>query len=177
MTAIAYANGILAVDSLLVEADAFRLCTVDKVKVVRTSEGVWLMAASGVVNDGQRVQDFLEDYITGVGEQDSKPITEEEFVAKISRDYDVEASDFNLILVRPSGGWTYFNSKGFEGHYPIDVVSTSGSAYQFLTGAIAAGCDAPTAVSLATEKMTNCGPPVRVYMHGVGEIPWASPQK
>lgn len=177
MTAIAYAKGILAVDSLLVEADAFRLCEVDKVKVVATGEGVWLMAASGVVNEGQRAQDFLEDYITGVGEQDSKPITEEEFVAKISRDYDVEAQDYSLIVVRPSGGWSYFNSKGFEGHYPIDVPSTSGSAYQFLIGALAAGADAPTAVRLAAEKMTNCGPPVRVYKHGIGEIAWAWPQK
>ena len=177
MTAIAYKDGILAVDSLLVEADAFKLCSIDKVKVVTTSEGVWLMAASGIVNEGQKAQDFLEDYITGIGEQDSRPITEEEFVAKISRDYDVEAHDYTIIVVRPSGGWTYFNSKGFEGHYPVDVPSTSGSAYQFLIGAIAAGADAPTAVHLAATKMTNCGPPVRVYKHGIGEIAWASPQK
>lgn len=177
MTAIAYVNGILAVDSLLVEADAFKLCAVDKVKVVTTTEGVWLLSGAGVVNNSQKAQDFLEDYITGVNEQGNRPITEDEFVAKISRDYDVEATDFSLLVVRPSGGWSYFNSHGFEGHYPMSVPSVTGSAYQFLIGAIAAGADAPTAVRLAAEKMTNCGPPVRVYKHGIGEITWVFSQK
>lgn len=172
MTAIVYKSGILAVDSLLTEGEDYRFCEAEKVRIVRTLTGVWLMAGAGIANHVEKMMNFIEDWIMGADTSECQPRTEEAFLAKISREYDCDASEGSLIVVRPSGGWSYFNKHGFEGHYPITTPSMNGSAYAFLYGASAAGASAPDAVLLATQKMTNCGGPVRVYKHNVGEIPW-----
>ena len=174
MTAIAYKNGYLVADSQISE-DEYRFATMDKVRELRLESGVWFIAMSGEVGNFTKMANFLEDYITqskDIGLRGAA-LTEEEFTRRVSREYDVKTSgdSGSIIVVKPSGDYSLFYAKhGFDGNYKMDTRCSIGVVWQYLNGAMDGGVDSYGAVKLACRQHGSCGPPVRIYKAGFGEI-------
>jgi len=166
---------VLAADSLVTEGH-MRFAKEDKVRVINTEHGVWLIAESGSCTDARIIADEVEDFITQTGSQSGAsrgvPLTEEEFVRRASRQFaSLETTtSCSVLVVRPSGGTTTFTKDGLEGHYGIDVPAALGIASEFLYGAMAAGAGPELAVTLACCKNIACGGPIKAYKANIGEI-------
>lgn len=174
MTAIAYKDGVLAADSRITEDD-YVFATAEKVRVIDTGRhGVWLIGVSGEVCNYTAMADWLEDFITQEGPAGrSEPLTEDEFVRRVAREYEVSCNGTSggVVVVRPSGDYTLFYARsGFDGHYSGERHVSLGVVWPYLKGAMDAGASAKGAVMLACGCHGSCGPPVRTYRAGVGEV-------
>lgn len=173
MTAIAYRNGELAVDSRLSEED-YILDNIEKVRVLTTKTGLWLIATSGEVGNYTKMADFLEDFILQDKENGrSAPLEEAEFLRRVSREYSVECEGLSgsVLVVCPSGVSVLFYAKsGYGGQYQKQITVTLGCVWQYLKGAMDAGASPKQAVHMACDQNGACSRPVRVYKAGFGEV-------
>lgn len=168
MTAIAYKDKILATDSLISEGDIHFCNTYEKVRVVETRHGIYLIAMAGAVNSFTALADTIEEFILSKGRKEG--LTEQEFDARCSKEF-IEFSTSNpcsVFVVKPSGNFSSFSKEGFEGHYSKDVPIAIGQANHYLYGAMDHGSSATMAVSLACKRFGHCGGEVRVYRAGKG---------
>lgn len=130
MTAIAYRDGVMAADTLV---SAGTSVTGQMIKV-RKIKG-WLAGASGNAASMAQFFKWVED----------------------GMDADVaKVENFSGLLVNPKGKVFQVEDELF----PYEVVSefhATGSAHEFLKGAMAMGASPEQAVELAKEHDTGCG--------------------
>lgn len=174
MTAIAYKNGVLAADSLI-QSGELTFALKDKVRVVNTAKGLWLIAEAGNCGDSMVIADEVEDFITQDAAQGGRGecLTEEEFVHRASRQFHTlkTTGHCSVLVVRPSGGTSTFNKDGFDGHWAKDVTVAIGTPQEFLQGAMSAGATAERAVELSVGRYGCCANPVKTYIAGGGHVP------
>ncbi len=149
MTAIAYANGIMAADSLVTGRDTVRGTTA---KIARSPKGT-IAAAAGqmgvaalfrrMVETG-RIDDWLAD-----GAGSALPVKSEGY-------------SFGAIIVQRDGTVTCIDSDGNAVPNLAAVFYVEGSAAEILIGAMAARADPVTAVEIAIHYDLSSGGPVQV---------------
>lgn len=170
MTAIAYVNGVLAVDSLVTEGDV-KYCRMDKASVVTVKNGTYLLAWSGDVAGALKMSAIIEEFIRQTWRKEG--LTEEEFCRRVvdEVEFPERCAAANLLVVLPSGAYATFGGKvGFDGKFSRYTPYSSGGCWEYLRGAMDAGAGPEDAVHLACKNITHVGGPVRVYHAGQGQI-------
>lgn len=150
MTAIAYANGLLVADSLIVEAGKV-VCWLDKVKEIKAKDGsLYLLTGAGSCSDVDRFFDWAERMLAGQEVGDPPKI--DEGVG---------------IMVCPDGSYFQYSEGAVDGPW----MHPNGWGYEhFITGALEVTGDPVAAVQAACARIVTCGGPIKVYRAGVGWI-------
>lgn len=142
MTAIAFRDGILACDRQVTWGSVKTVvCKYRKVDIPNLGPCVVVM--SGYINASDKIFHQLRSMTMGTGEPlgDMKILSRYGFA--ITKDLAVHG----------------IYGDGFVGsaEHPDNPFFAEGSAFEFLTGAMAAGKSAPDAVNLACQYLESCG--------------------
>ncbi|MBI1359863.1 MAG: hypothetical protein GC155_06205 [Alphaproteobacteria bacterium] len=157
MTAVAYRNGVLAVDSLA-QNGGFKLSPpADKAVAVEIAVGQFALVAgagSAVVVDRVRAWALanLKDWA-----RRSCPVDE---LPEIGPD-----DDTTVFILLPDG--RHFALQECGGDRLTAPFFATGE-FTFLLGAMAVGASAASAVAAAAEYSVHCGWPIRIYDHKKG---------
>lgn len=146
MTAIAYRNGILAVDRQVTWGNI--ATTTDKVHTVNIPGiGLCLVAMSGKLRAVEDIVEHLKTTVRGRKEPFSDLIPDSRYGIAVTQER----------VVYPIYG------DGKLGLPDTNEFIAEGSAFEFLMGTMAAGCGAEEAVRLACHYCDSCGQGVDFY--------------
>ena len=146
MTAIAYRNGVLAVDRQVTWGNI--ATTTNKVHTVNIPGiGLCLVAMSGKLRAVDDIVEHLKTTSRGRKEPFSDLIPDSRYGIAVTQE----------LVVYPIYG------DGKLGLPDTNEFIAEGSAFEFLMGTMAAGCTAEEAVQLACQYCDSCGQGVRFY--------------
>ena len=182
MTAIAYKDGILATDSLIVGDGAYRLHNEEKAFVYKSERGTYIFTGAGEFPSIKKYcAQFGEalaleksnpqaGFRAGFGFSAAEPPAEEEIIFEIEKTLQHGLDNSSAVIcILPSGDYLLLGESGVIGPYPKSQPTAEGCA-GFIFGCLDSGKSAAIAVHLACDRYITCGGPVNIYKAGVGKI-------